>query len=879
MGAAAPLTIGRYVLHDEIASGGMAAVYFGRLVGTGGFSKTVAIKRLHRQLARTPSFRKMILEEGRLAARIRHPNVVPPLDVLAEAGELLLVMEYVHGESLSRLLKAAWAAGERIPIAVGAGILSNVLAGLHAAHEANDEAGKPLDIVHRDVSPQNVLVGVDGVARVIDFGIAKAVTSGESTAAGTIKGKVPYLAPEQLEGEAATRRTDVYAAAVVFWEVLAGRRLFDGEDDPEILHRILSMEVPPPSRHNPAVPGSVDDVVLRGLARKPAARFASAREMALALEDAVHPATPSVVGAWAERLAGDALAARAAKLAEVEAVAVSTAGEETVTEKGRRGPPPPSLTALLPQGSPPRVPSTPPPPPPTVKMAPVARGAAPPPPPVDETASPATPILTRSAPPPGPPAPPLPAPAALGSAPPPPPPVVVSVPPPPAPVVVSVPPPPMPEEPRLPPAGALRKPELEIPNVAWLPAVAPSASAEAPRRRLKPWIIFFLVVTLVFAWIALPFAVRKAYVHLAEKRGVVLAIDRVEISRRAIRLVDVRAEAGALPGVTARAGAVVLTGRLWAPETAVVDDLEVTLEGPASELLPRVEKFRAAMTADASSFGTLRRVDVTSGRVDWKDALGPGTSALAENVTFEATQVGARPIFSDFHALAPLVTLRVSGLAAGPWLIETDRQGPLTRTVLRLDPLGTTAGRITRTATDDGSIAVAFAVPPTRLADLHVPPRVLGALATDRTRVELQGEVTFTGAPPTGGPARASGRLVFAAGALAVLPGAAPLDVSLDIPIAGDPAAAIPLAGVSFAMGAADPGGGRAIAIATGTLEGELDASKPAPRLALAGKTTEMPCAKGTSTALEATIDVALDRIGDARLTFAPTAACTPRLR
>jgi serine/threonine-protein kinase len=176
MAGARPIPIGRYVLLGELAAGGLASVNFGRLLGEGGFTKTVAIKRLHRQFARDPKFRESILEEGRLAARIRHPNVVPPLDVLSEASELLLVMEYVHGESLSKLLRAGWANDEVVPLAVGAAIMANTLHGLHAAHEAKDEQGRPLDIVHRDVSPQNILVGFDGVARVIDFGIAKAVT-------------------------------------------------------------------------------------------------------------------------------------------------------------------------------------------------------------------------------------------------------------------------------------------------------------------------------------------------------------------------------------------------------------------------------------------------------------------------------------------------------------------------------------------------------------------------------------------------------------------------------------------------------------------------------------------------------------------------------
>src|SRR5262245_51026591 len=166
--------IGRYALHGELASGGMATVHLGRLLGPVGFSRTVAIKRLHAQYAQDPEFVSMFLDEARLAARIRHPNVVPTLDVVATSGELFLVMEYVPGESLSRLARAARDRMERMPPRIVSAIMSGVLHGLHAAHEAKSERGEPLGIVHRDVSPQNVLVGTDGVARVLDFGVAKA---------------------------------------------------------------------------------------------------------------------------------------------------------------------------------------------------------------------------------------------------------------------------------------------------------------------------------------------------------------------------------------------------------------------------------------------------------------------------------------------------------------------------------------------------------------------------------------------------------------------------------------------------------------------------------------------------------------------------------
>ena len=223
--------IGRYAIHDEIAAGGMASVFLGRMRGERGFCRTVAIKRLHPQLARDPDFVSMFLDEARLAARIQHRNVVAPLDVVTvDDRELLLVMEYIHGEALSRLIGSCRRSGTRIPAAIAVGVVTGVLHGLHAAHEAKSETGRPLDIVHRDVSPQNIMVGVDGVARVLDFGIAKASLRADITQAGVAKGKLSYMSPEQIRCEPLDRRSDVFAAAVVLWEMLALMRLFQGDD-------------------------------------------------------------------------------------------------------------------------------------------------------------------------------------------------------------------------------------------------------------------------------------------------------------------------------------------------------------------------------------------------------------------------------------------------------------------------------------------------------------------------------------------------------------------------------------------------------------------------------------------------------------------------
>jgi eukaryotic-like serine/threonine-protein kinase len=310
--------VGRYALYRSIGSGGMATVHLGRLIGTAGFSRVVAIKRLHPQYARSPEFRAAFLDEARLAARVRHPNVLPTVDVVAEQDELFLVMEYVPGESLSRLVSIARERSSRPPTAIAAGIMAGVLHGLHAVHEATSERGEPLGLVHRDVSPQNVLVGTDGVPRVLDFGVAKAAGRVQSTPGGELKGKLSYMPPEQILEGKVDRRTDTYAAAVVLWEALTSDTLFNGGDYGTIVSTILRRVVEPPSRIAADVPPALDEIVMRGLDRDPTRRFATAREFALALEEKVGIATAGQVGPWVGELARGALARRAALLSELE---------------------------------------------------------------------------------------------------------------------------------------------------------------------------------------------------------------------------------------------------------------------------------------------------------------------------------------------------------------------------------------------------------------------------------------------------------------------------------------------------------------------------------------------------------------------------------
>ncbi len=322
-GQAHPRTVGRYVLYGELASGGMATVHFGRLSGPVGFSRTVAIKRLHPQYAKDPEFVTMFLDEARLCGRIRHPNVVPTLDVVATEGEIFIVMEYVAGEALSKLMKTAQQRQIPIPPRVAATIMSSVLHGLHSAHQTKDEHGRELGIVHRDVSPQNILVGSDGTTRVLDFGVAKAAGRIQTTRDGQVKGKIAYMPPEQLSGGVVSRQSDIYAASVVLWEALTGHRLFDGETEAIVLVRAIEGKIDPPSMFNSQLDYATDGVVMRGLAREPEQRFATARDMALAIEQTIGLASPYEVGEWVESVAAEEIARRARSIAEIESASMN----------------------------------------------------------------------------------------------------------------------------------------------------------------------------------------------------------------------------------------------------------------------------------------------------------------------------------------------------------------------------------------------------------------------------------------------------------------------------------------------------------------------------------------------------------------------------
>jgi len=314
--------VGRYALYGRLAAGGMATVHLGRVLEADGTTRTVAVKRLHPQFCKDPEFVAMFIDEARLAARIKHRNVVETVDILTMGQELLLVMEYIRGECFSKLLRAARRKNLEPSIGVVGTIASGLLHGLHAAHEARDENGEFLNVVHRDISPQNVMIDVDGMVKVLDFGVAKASARIQITRDGQMKGKLSYMSPEQLQGLPVDRRADVFACGVVLWEALTRRRLFVGEDASEVLRKILRDEVPPPSQWMAGLSPEIDSVVLRALSKDPEQRYQTAEELALDVEKVIDLAPPSEVGAWLDSVAGEILGKRERLLQEIERLGV-----------------------------------------------------------------------------------------------------------------------------------------------------------------------------------------------------------------------------------------------------------------------------------------------------------------------------------------------------------------------------------------------------------------------------------------------------------------------------------------------------------------------------------------------------------------------------
>jgi serine/threonine-protein kinase len=313
--------VGRYELLLELASGGMATVYIGRQRGAAGFQRLVAIKRMHPHVSKVPELAASFMDEARIASLIRHPNVVNVHDVHEAEGEHLLVMDYVEGASLAAVMRGARKRRERIGRPAALRILVDALAGLNAAHEQTSLDGRPLGVVHRDATPHNILLGVDGSVRLTDFGIAKAAERTVNTATGLAKGKFRYMAPEQARGGALDRRVDVFAMGIVAWELLTGDRLFDADSDGQVLLAISEGKYRKPSSVDPSIPAELEAIVMRALAVNPNERWPTA----LAFADAITAwgqstgeiASPAEVSRLVYEFCGVEVQARRASLSEV----------------------------------------------------------------------------------------------------------------------------------------------------------------------------------------------------------------------------------------------------------------------------------------------------------------------------------------------------------------------------------------------------------------------------------------------------------------------------------------------------------------------------------------------------------------------------------
>lgn len=280
---------GRYEALRKIASGGMATVYLGRVSGEGGFERLVALKVMHPHIANDPDFVSMFLDEARLAAQIRHPNVVATIDIQKTEEAMFLVMDFVDGPTLQDIRKHLKGRGERVPVEMALRIFIDVLSGLQEAHDLHDKNDQPLNLVHRDVSPHNILIGKDGVARLTDFGVARAEARITTTRGGQLKGKIAYMPPEQIMGNDVDRTADIYSAGACLWETLTGRRLWRASNEGALVHAILDGKPTPPSELAD-VPGPVEAVVLRALSSDPRERYGEALDMADDLEAAAREA-------------------------------------------------------------------------------------------------------------------------------------------------------------------------------------------------------------------------------------------------------------------------------------------------------------------------------------------------------------------------------------------------------------------------------------------------------------------------------------------------------------------------------------------------------------------------------------------------------------
>jgi serine/threonine protein kinase len=723
--------IDRYELVSPVGEGGMAQVWVARQKGKHGFEKLFALKCIHPRFADDPAFRSMFLDEARIAASIEHPNVAQVFDLGESDSMLYLVMEYVDGESLGALMTAASRRANEavlVPPAIALRVTADACAGLQAAHTLKDAAGVPRGVVHRDVSPQNIIVSVRGDVKVIDFGIAHATDRiAGDTQQGALKGKLHYMAPEQALRERVGPYTDVFAAGATLYRMLAGRPPFDCGSDAATFQRLLSGSPPDPLPES--VPPMVAAIVERALSRDPEERYVSAREMQSAIETAMRSlGLVANVATWVlENLSDNARERRAALASRTLDIAPAPAPET------------PSFVAEL--GAPTARPRSSASAHPTHLDTP-ARDLAPAPPPVDLGRSPVR----------------IPTPAI-------------------APVGIA---PPEPSEPVTNGPGMLDVRALVAQRAAPGRARAPSAPAldgassdaastqgaaheapdgqaaparDAPRHvgpatkrqadpagaRAAGWtklaILAFVVVLIVAGvLLLLPMIVRDRLVAGAREAGVDLTVESVGISVGGISVRGVTAKTARVPGAEVRAEELFATG--FSAREIRVRGLDVKLDGPASEVAPAALAFYEENRSRlAGGSGESRRIAIIGAHLAWTGPLGEGTSLDAGEIgtDFESRSAGAEEIRANLSRFE----LKTKRTVLGPWSVTFDRNATTARLRLLLDP----------PVPDGPSVLLVFGKTPTRitvnvprspLARLGIRAADLGLPADAATEVEVK---------------------------------------------------------------------------------------------------------------------------------------------
>ncbi len=298
---------GKYRLLAELGQGGTSHICLAVAQGPNGFNKLVVLKLLKPELAEDEDCRNMFLNEARLAARLRHPNVVQTNEIFEENGRPVIVMEYLEGAPLSKLLLRSREAERSLSVPMHLRIICEVLNGLHYSHELKDYDGTPLGVVHRDMTPQNIFISFDGRVTLLDFGIAKLTVSVTETQAGVLKGKIRYMAPEQILGETVDRRTDIFAAGILFWEAIAQEKMWRDLPDTTVMHNIVNGIIPSPRTTRPDVPERLEAICMKALALNPSDRYATAAELQSDLEDwlSEHPVTNRTIGCYVGSLFSD----------------------------------------------------------------------------------------------------------------------------------------------------------------------------------------------------------------------------------------------------------------------------------------------------------------------------------------------------------------------------------------------------------------------------------------------------------------------------------------------------------------------------------------------------------------------------------------------